>query len=1003
MNLKEFVNPSRQFRPSPFWSWNEVMDPSEIENRIRDMKRKGFGGFFMHARQGLRTKYLSDDWMRAIRRGVETARELEIEAWLYDEDRWPSGFAGGKTTEGHDEFLALALTWAEDASSLDPDILERAVAFTRKGEDGRMVLIPERPDDLSGAGVFYERRSTRGQARYNGEGYSDLLNPDAVREFLDNTYERYSKLFRYDFGKYMPGIFTDEPNVNRTIRLRPGDDQMPWSFPWTPGFADYFEKIHGYSPLGHLHHLLDDSPEGFKFRHDYWRTVSERFVESYSSLIADWCRERELLFTGHYLFEDDFRRMILSGGSVMAHYEYLDVPGIDHLGRRIGNPWTVKQAASVANQLGKKRVVSELFGAAGQDLSLEDMKWIADYNLALGITFLCPHLVQYSLQGNGKRDFPPTFSYHQPYWEQFRVMNDYLARVSWAVSRGKSAAETLVLHPIGSACGALDMGAEDGGKELRAVEASFRGLADELLAGHVDFDLGDERILIAHGAAEGDRLKVGEMRYRAVVLPYALTWLSSTLDLLDSFTGPIILMGEAPGRVSGEKSDRMSTFVRKPNIIAIPDDPGTVVRELADKLRNPVTVLLSGGDSARSVLVNHRIEAGAHLLFLANTDRNAPAEVVISLRALGGVVELDPLTGRGYRYASEHKDGLTVINTTLHAAGSRIFLVDQTQTSVEERKTPAPPEESLVIGGPYSFQRMQDNILVLDRCTLEMDGKSILRDQPVWKARRAIWERTGIAEFEGYQPWVMEARNVRTRTNKTVLTFEFTVQDIPEKLELTMESAERFTIEINGKTVETSAGKWHIDRKFPACTITEHVVPGQNVIRATTDFLWDTEIENIYLAGDFAVGSEADGFPLIREPELLETGNWVDQGYPFYPGSMTYRLEFELDRVDPFRYELDLSAAKGSMFNVTVNGTEVGVLAFPPYRGDITGVLKPGANSLEVEVIGALRNTLGPLHYDVDNPEWIGPREFSDEEHWTDSYRFVPYGFIGEPKLVRIG
>jgi hypothetical protein len=90
MNLKEFVDPPRQYRPSPFWSWNEVMDPSEVESRIRDLKKKGFGGFFMHSRQGLRTKYLGDDWMRAIRRGVEIARELEIEAWLYDEDRWPS-------------------------------------------------------------------------------------------------------------------------------------------------------------------------------------------------------------------------------------------------------------------------------------------------------------------------------------------------------------------------------------------------------------------------------------------------------------------------------------------------------------------------------------------------------------------------------------------------------------------------------------------------------------------------------------------------------------------------------------------------------------------------------------------------------------------------------------------------------------------------------------------------------------------------------------------------
>ncbi len=1002
MNLKEFVDPPRQYRPSPFWSWNDSMEPSDIESRVREFKRKGFGGFFMHARQGLRTGYLSDEWMRAIRRGVEIARELEMEAWLYDEDRWPSGFAGGKTTEGKDSNLAVALTWAEDASALAPEALENAVAFTRRGETG-IELLPNRPEDLSGAGVFYVRRYTRGHARFNGEGYVDLLNPETVRDFIENTYERYSKLFRYDFGRYMPGIFTDEPNVNRTITLRSGDDQTPWSVPWTTGFAEYFESIHGYSPLDQLHHLLSTAPEGFKFRHDFWRTVSERFIESFTAPIAEWCKERELLFTGHYLFEDDFRRMVLSGGSVMAHYEYLDVPGIDHLGRRIGDPWTVKQVSSVANQLGKKRTVSELFGAAGQDLSFEEMKWIADYNLALGITFLCPHLVQYSLRGVGKRDFPPTFSYHQPYWDNIRVMNDYLARASWAVSRGRSAADTLVLHPIGSAYGALDLGAADGGDALRSLEASFRALVEELLAEHVDFDLGEERILIAQGKSLGDILRIGEMEYRAVIVPRAMTWLSSILDLLEDFNGPVILAGDVPERVSGAPSSRMEAFAARENVYTVPDDPAEVIRALFAHSERRLRVNLPDGASARNVLANHRTEAGAHLLFLANTDRISSLDLVIELKALGGVVELDPRTGRGYRYASEQTDGKTVIRTSVDAAGSRIFLVDQTQTSVKDRKSTAPPEEVLDITGPYSFQRQQDNMLVLDRCTLEIDGNTLFRNQPVWKARQAIWEHTGISEYEGYQPWVLESRNVRTRTNKTVLTFEFAIRDIPEKLELTMESADRFSVEINGHKVETSAGKWHIDRKFPTLTLTDHLVEGKNVIRASTDFLWDTEIENIYLAGDFAVGPEDDGFPLITEPDTLSFGSWVDQGYPFYSGSMTFRMDFELDRVEPFRYDLDISETRGSLTAVTVNGTEVGALAFPPYRGDITAALRDGSNTMEIEVVGSLRNTLGPLHHDIENPEWIGPGEFTDKTPWTDSYRFVPYGFLGEPKLIRIG
>ncbi|MDP2983559.1 MAG: glycosyl hydrolase [Candidatus Latescibacter sp.] len=1004
MNLKEFVDPPRQYRPSPFWSWNDVMEPSEIENRIREMKKKGFGGFFMHARKGLRTRYLSDDWMRAIRRGVEVARELEMEAWLYDEDRWPSGFAGGNTTEGKDENLAMALTWTGEASTLESDVLEKAAAFTRKNAENGLVLLRERPADLTGVGVFYERRYTRGHGRFNGEGYVDLLNPDTVKDFIENTYEKYSKLFRYDFGKYMPGIFTDEPNVNRVIKLRPNDDQSAFSFPWTSGFAEYFEKIHGYSPLDHLHRLVDGSEEGFKFRHDFWRTVNERFIEAFTVSLANWCKEHEVLFTGHYLFEDDFYSMTVSGGSVMAHYEYMDIPGIDHLGRNIRNPWTAKQLSSAANQLGKKRAVCEIFGAAGQSMTFEDMKWIADFNLALGVTFLCPHLTAFSLKGERKHDFPPTFSYHQPYWDHFRAACDYLARVSWAVSRGKSTAPVLVLHPLLSAYGVLDINIPDGGVKLQAVESSFRGLVRELLAEHIEFDLGDERILIAHGKASGGRLSVGESQYRCVVLPLAYTWLSSTLDLLESFTGTVIILGDIPARVSGAESERLRLFAGRPNVSILQDLPADAVNLVVEKIGRDVSVTRPDGAQAQNVLVNHRTEAAAHIIFLANTDRTSPQDITVDLNALGGTVEMDPLTGRAYRYASKLESGRTIIKTSLPAAGSRIFLVDQTQTSVEGAEIPQPPEEVITIEGPYAFQRLHDNILTLDRCTLEIDGKVLLKNQPVWKARKSIWQATGISEYDDYQPWVLEMKNVRTRTNKTVFTFTFTVQNIPERLELAMESADRFTVEVNGKQVETSAGKWHIDRAISGFAIAEQVVQGVNTIRAVTDFLWDTEIENIYLVGDFAVGQEEEGFPVTREPDTLSLGSWVEKGYPFYSGTMIYKMEFDLSDIEQYRHELDLSGARGSTFYITVNGVEIGSVPFSPWRGEVTSALKKGLNTVEVEVVGTLRNTLGPLHHTGgDSLDWTGPREFEDEERWTDSYQFAPYGFIEPPKLIKIG
>ena len=1015
MNLKEFVDPPKQYRPSPFWSWNGKIEPPEVENRIRDMKTKGFGGFFMHSRSGLSTAYMDDDWMRAIRRGVEVARELKMESWLYDEDRWPSGVCGGKTTEQTIENLAMALTWVKDASSLKEGDYEEIVAWTQTGENGEIKTLGEKPENTAGAGVFVTRRFKRGHFWYNGENYVDLLNPQTIQDFIDKTHERYAKLFRYDFGEYMPGIFTDEPNVNRLTKWFDCDGQAPFSFPWTPGFAEYFEKIHGYSPLNHLAHLLSDSDEGFKFRHDFWTAVNERFIESFTIPISKWCSEHEFKLTGHYLYEDDFYPMISSGGSVMSHYEYMDVPGIDHLGRNINNPWTIKQVSSVANQMGKKRVICEIFGCSGHSMSYEDMKWIADYNCALGVTFFCQHLVQYSMTGDRKRDFPPTFSYHQPYWDHIRVMNDYLARISWSASQGRSAAKTLVLMPVNSAYGAYNIDAVNGGTHLKSVEDSYHGLIRELLAEHISFDLGDERIIGRHGALSGKSLTVGNSSYSSVILPYSFTWKSSTLDLLESFEGTIIVMGDPPKRVNGAPDDRMKTFLSRKNVIKIPDDPTYSVKEITANNNRDVSVTLADGSQARNILVNHRTEASSHVLFLVNTDRKDSSDVTVTIDAIGGVVELDAVTGRAYRYASDIKDGTTIIHTTIHPAGSRIFLIDQTQTSVSGEAQDT-NEEPLDIEGPYTFQRIHENILTIDRCSLEIDGKKILTNEPVWKARNEIWKYTGIDEYKGYQPWKLVSKNIRTRTNKTVLTFTFNVKDIPERIELAMENADRFTVEINGNVIEPTPGSWHIDRKIPSLDLKDHVVEGINTITASTDFLWDTEIEDIYIAGDFAIGSEEDGFPIMHESETLNTGSWVDQGYPFYSGSMIYKMEFDLESVEPDRYEIDISGAKGSIFYVVVNDTEVGAVAFSPFRGDITGVLKEGTNTVEIEVFGTLRNTLGPLHHiDGDNLDWTGPEQFIAAElteeqarvtgtknTWTDKYNFAPYGFIEPPKLIKI-
>ncbi|MBM4020476.1 MAG: hypothetical protein FJ288_19515, partial [Planctomycetes bacterium] len=554
--LRDFVSPPSAYRGKPFWAWNGRLEESELRRQVRTFRRMGLGGFFMHSRVGLATPYLGEEWFRSVRACIDEAARTGLEAWLYDEDRWPSGAAGGLVTKDpRHRMRRLRMHRFDDPTAFrwTPGTLA-AVTAAVSGSSARDVqpLARGARPRAPGAGqciLAFRVQPDEPSPWYNGYTYLDTMSHAAVRRFIRVTHEAYRKRCGRHFGRLVPGIFTDEPNYG----WPPADDAVPW----TPRLPAVFRRRYGYDLLAHLAELFFDV-DGYavsRARWNYHDCITHLFVDAFSRQIGEWCGRSGLLFTGHVLCEETMRIQAAAVGSCMRHYEHMQAPGMDLLTERRREYITAKQVSSAARQFGRKWRLSELYGCTGWDFSFESHKAVGDWQAALGINLRCQHLAWFTMLGEAKRDYPAAVSYQSPWWELYGAVEDYFARVAAVMTRGREVRDLLVVHPIES----MWTMRRAGWMKDDAVSAYDRMLdtvGDSLLHAQIDFDYGDEELLSRHArvskAGGAAVLKVGKAAYKAVLVPPMKTMRGTTLALLEKFAaagGTVVFAGGAAGHV----------------------------------------------------------------------------------------------------------------------------------------------------------------------------------------------------------------------------------------------------------------------------------------------------------------------------------------------------------------------------------------------------------------------------------------------------------------------
>ena len=144
------------------------------------------------------------------------------------------------------------------------------------------------------------------------------------------------------------------------------------------------------------------------------------------------------------------------------------------------------------------------------------------------------HLAHATLTGARKYDYPPVFTYHSPWWSDYKVLNDYYARLSLVMSKGIQDNDILVLEPNSTLWSYYSH--TKSSPKLMEIGQAFQSFVTDLEKNQVEYDLGSENIIKDHGGVENGKFVIGQAAYSMVVLPPMMETLNKpTFDLLRKF------------------------------------------------------------------------------------------------------------------------------------------------------------------------------------------------------------------------------------------------------------------------------------------------------------------------------------------------------------------------------------------------------------------------------------------------------------------------------------
>ena len=560
-------------------------------------KDRGLGGVVCNV--AFRDYLRSEENWQTLARGIEACRQLGMVVWLYDEEGYPSGAAGGLVLRENPAFEAQALVF--DASRGDPFVVRPAYEHTHASNN------------------YHAARR-----------YINLIDDRAVRAFIAKTHEAYWHRLQPYFGSTIQATFTDEPSliavnlgqlpesVRKTVRVVDPVDAsvkpLP-SVPWCYDLPEQYRRRYGEDLLAGRRSLFGgDSTADRKVRRQFWALIADLVAERYFGTIEDWCGRHKIASSGHSLWEEEVMHHPALEGSGLKVLSRMDIPGLDMLSSNpegvIHSGWmTAALPSSAAELTGRRRVMTEVsdfaekMGGRGP-ASLAEMQATAAWQAAWGVT-------EFTLY-YGVADRPA---------DQYRAYCSFVGRLNAILKPARLDPQVLLYYPIYDLWAEYVPVAEPlrlGSQSPRAqrIVRSFEHLGQTLQRNQIPFALIDHERLASAGVEKDGSLAIHGHRFRSLLLPADVELPPPAARVVDE-------LRKKGGRVL---TDRAAAQLSGPTIVETVKPPYQI---------SPRSPYIAAG---------HFLRDGRRVVLLANVGREA-YQGHLEVGAAEDWLILDPSTG----------------------------------------------------------------------------------------------------------------------------------------------------------------------------------------------------------------------------------------------------------------------------------------------------------------------------------------------------------------------